>query len=408
MKERPFSSEGRNWTALFSANFLSVFNDNFLKHCIIFIAVTWAMPSWLSQSQLISLVSAALVIPYLICSPLAGKWAIQYNKQKLFRRMKLIELPVIMLACVAFYFQWVILAITAVLLMGFLSCLYSPAKYSLIRDIGGESKVSFGSGMIEAMAFLGILIGTVMASVISDHYQFWGMTAILIGLALLGYAAAAAIRTQELPESDSGVSSVNPITFLKQNYRFAAQHKGLNTAVLGYSIFWLLGGMLQMNLIIHCRHALQISNTMTGVVLSFAAIGIAAGCTFVGKISKERVRTDLVAIGLAGMSLLLIAILCFKMNVAVFSATIFVFAFLGGFVQVPCLAHIQHADIGRKLGDMMAYLNFVTFIFVLLGTLLFSVVTMIFTENSYAVFGTLLAITALSAVVFYRQYNRKG
>ena len=144
------------------------------------------MPSWLSQSQLISMVSAALVIPYLICSPLAGKWAIQYNKQKLFRRMKLIEMPVILLACVAFYFQWVMLAITAVLLMGFLSCLYSPAKYSLIRDIGGENKVSFGSGMIEAMAFLGILIGTVLASVISDHYQFWGMTAILVGLALLG------------------------------------------------------------------------------------------------------------------------------------------------------------------------------------------------------------------------------
>lgn len=407
MEKSTFSSERKNWTALFSANFLSVFNDNFLKHCIIFIAVTWAMPSWMSQSQLISLVSAALVIPYLLCSPLAGKWAIQYNKQMLFRRMKLIELPVILLACVAFYFEWVMLAITAVLMMGFLSCLYSPAKYSLIRDIGGENKVSFGSGMIEAMAFLGILIGTVTASIISDHYQFWGMTTILIGLALLGYAAAATIRTQELPETDSGISSVNPITFLRQNFRFAAQHKGLNTAVLGYSIFWLLGGMLQMNLIIHCRHALQISNTMTGVVLSFAAIGIAAGCTFVGKISKERVRTDLVAIGLAGMSLLLIAILCIPMNVFAFSAIIFVFAFLGGFVQVPCLAHIQHADIGRKLGDMMAYLNFVTFIFVLLGTLLFSVVTMIFTENSYAVFGTLLAITALSAVFFYRQYNRK-
>lgn len=321
--------------------------------------------------------------------------------------MKLIEIPVIILACMAFYFQHVTLAVVTVFIMGFLSCLYSPAKYSLIRDIGGENKVSFGSGMIEAMAFLGILIGTVIASVISDHYQFIWMAAILIGIALLGYAAASVIRTQELPETDNGISSINPIIFLKQNYRFAAQYRGLNSAVIGYSIFWLLGGILQMNLIIHCNNVLHISNSMTGIVLATAAVGIATGCTFVGKISKERVRTDLVAPGLTGMSILLIAILFLKMNWIFFALTILLFAFLGGFVQVPCLAYIQHSDIGRKLGDMMAYLNFVTFIFVLLGTVLFSAITMLLEENSYAVFSALLIITTLSAAFFYKQYNYK-
>ena len=53
------------WTALFLSNFLGVFNDNFLKNCIIFVAVNWALPRWMTQSQLISMVSALLVIPYL-------------------------------------------------------------------------------------------------------------------------------------------------------------------------------------------------------------------------------------------------------------------------------------------------------------------------------------------------------
>ena len=131
MKEKRNYREAKNWFALFSANFFGVFNDNFFKHCIIFIAVTWTLPSWLSQSQIISAVSAALVLPYLICSSVAGNLSIKYNKQKIFRLMKWIELPIIILACISFYFQWVLLAVLAVLLMGFISCLYSPAKYSL-------------------------------------------------------------------------------------------------------------------------------------------------------------------------------------------------------------------------------------------------------------------------------------
>lgn len=69
-----------NWTALFAANFFGVFNDNFLKHCIVFIAVAWALPDWLSQAQLVSLISAALVLPYILFSPLAGHWASRYSK----------------------------------------------------------------------------------------------------------------------------------------------------------------------------------------------------------------------------------------------------------------------------------------------------------------------------------------
>lgn len=404
MKELKDYRETKNWFALFSANFFGVFNDNFFKHCIIFIAVTWALPSWLSQSQIISAVSAALVLPYLICSPVAGNLAIKYNKQRIFRLMKWIELPVIVLACISFYFQWVLLAILAVLMMGFLSCLYSPAKYSLVRDIGGENKVSFGSGMIEAMAFLGILIGTVMASLISDHYRFLWMAIVLIVLALLGLLAASSIKVEELPEDTEHISSANPITFLKQSFRFASQHKGLNDAVVGYSIFWLLGGMMQMNLIIHCHNVLQISNSMTGVVLAFAAIGIALGCTLVGKISKDKVRTDFVWLGLLGMALTVLCMVVFKLNLVLFIIVTFLFAFLGGFVQVPCLAHIEHADIGRKLGDMMAYLNFVTFIFVLLGTLIFSLSNMIFQENSYAIFIIMITIAASFAVYFKRKF----
>ena len=387
------------WTALFASNFLGIFNDNLLKNSIIFIAVSWTMPNWLTQSQLISIVSASLIVPYLFLSPLGGRLAVIHSKKKVFVFFKLLEFPTMLIACVAFYFQWVMLAVFSVLFMGILSCLYSPSKYSLIRDIGGVEGVSFGSGIFEMMAFLGILTGTLIASVISDHYNQWLTFGLFMGLALMGYLFTRSIRAKELPESKENPGHINPIPFLIESYRYARGHKFVNSAVFGASAFWLIGGMLQMNLVIHCKHVYHVSNTLTGVVMAFAAIGIALGTWAAGKISGKEVKKGLILIGISGMSILFFMLTFFQLNFWIFAGSIFAVAFMGGIFQIPCLSMLQSAKLGRKLGDMIAYLNLITFVFVLLGTLFFSLTTYFTEENSFAVFGVILAICLF--VTFY-------
>ncbi|MDD4971431.1 MAG: MFS transporter [Paludibacter sp.] len=387
------------WTPLFLSNFLGVFNDNFVKNCIIFIAVGWSMPRWMTQSQLISLVSASLIVPYLFLSPWAGRLAVIYSKKKVFRVCKLLEIPVLLLACVAFYFQWVMVAVFTVLIMGILSCMYSPSKYSLIRDIGGEEGVSFGSGVFEMMAFLGILTGTVAASIVSDIYNSWLVFGLFIGLAVLGYLVTSSIKAKELPENKEGVGTLNPIRFLIESYRFARSHSNVNSAVFGASAFWLIGGILQMNLVIHCKHVYQASNTTTGLVMACAAIGIATGCWAAGRISGKEVKKGLILIGIGGMSILFFILTYFHPVLWLFVFCVFSVAFLGGLFQIPCLSMLQNANLGRKLGDMIGYLNLITFVFVLLGTFLFSLTTYFTSENSFAVFGVILATCLL--VTFY-------
>jgi len=388
------------WTPLFLSNFLGVYNDNFVKNCIIFIAVGWAMPRWMTQSQLISMVSASLVVPYLFLSPLAGRLAVIYSKKKVFRICKLLEIPVLALACVAFYFQWVMVAVFSVLLMGILSCMYSPSKYSLIRDIGGEEGVSFGSGVFEMMAFLGILIGTVTASVVSDRYNEWIVFSIFITLALLGYLVTRSIHANELPENKEDPGTLNPIRFLVDSFRFARMHSNVNSAIFGASAFWLIGGMLQMNLVIHCKQVYQASNTTTGMVMSCAAIGIALGCWAAGRISGKKVKKGLILIGISGMSFLFILLAFFHISFWFFVLCVFSTAFMGGLFEIPCLSMLQNSNLGRKLGDMIGYLNLVTFILVLTGTFLFSLTTYLTSENSYAVFGVILAICLLVTLYF--------
>ncbi|MDO9152650.1 MAG: MFS transporter, partial [Paludibacter sp.] len=226
------------WTALFFSNFAGVYNDNLLKNSIIFIAVGWTLPSWFDQSQLIAIVSGCLVIPYVFLSPYGGMLSVKYSKLKIFRLFKLLELPIMLVACISFYFEWVYLAVFSVLLMGTQSSLYSPSKYSLIRDIGGEEGVSFGSGVFEMMAFLGILIGTITASFISDHFSHLILFSFFLGLALFGYLVTRKIKATELPEEQAGNQKMDPVRFLIDSYRFARDYYLVNSAVLGAASFW--------------------------------------------------------------------------------------------------------------------------------------------------------------------------
>jgi len=388
------------WTPLFLSNFLGVFNDNFLKNSIIFIAVGWAMPAWLTQSQLISLVSASLVVPYLFLSPIAGRLAVIYSKKKVFKICKLLEIPVLALACVGFYFQLVILTVLSVILMGILSCLYSPSKYSLIRDIGGEEGVSFGSGVFEMMAFLGVLIGTIFASIVSDHYENWSVFSFLIGLGVLGYTVTSFIRAHELPVESDASGDLNPIRFVINSYRFASLHKHVNSAILGAAAFWLIGGMLQMNLVIHTKHIYHTSNSTTGIVMACAAIGIALGCWVAGKISGKKVMTGLILLGIAGMVLFLSILTFLSLSFNLYIGVVFCVSFMGGIFQIPNLSLIQNSNLGRKLGDMIGYLNMLTFTLISLGSVIFSITAYITNENSYAVFGVILIICLLIGIYF--------
>ena len=108
--------------------------------------------------------------------------------------------------------------------------------------------------------------------------------------------------------------------------------------------------------------------------------------------------------------MLLFILTFFSLNFYLYGVVVFSIAFIGGFFQVPSLAIVQQSNLERKLGDMVAYLNMVTFIFVLFGTFLFWLGTFLSNENSYVVFGSIFAVSVLVGIyflshspVFYRE-----
>ena len=157
----------KSFIPLYVTNFFGTLNDNFLKTLAGFTVIGWITDEGL-KSLAMGVTAGALVLPYILCSPLADRLAMSFDKKTIVRLAKWAELPIVAVAVAGFAFQSAWTVVAAVLLMGLQSSLYSPAKYALVRDVGGEDRISTGMGGMDGIAFGGVLAGTIVASVASD------------------------------------------------------------------------------------------------------------------------------------------------------------------------------------------------------------------------------------------------
>ena len=222
-----------------------------------------------------------------------------------------------LVAAAGFWWHSTILVLVSILLMGLQSALFSPSKYGLIRDIGGESGISFGSGAMEMFAFVGILTGTLMAAFLSESVSIPILCIILFAIAFMGWLCSLTIKARESEPLKACRETLNPLRFVRDMYVRAKSFTGLNLVVVGLAVFWFIGSIIQMTLIVYCGNELRMTDFETGIVMSLVAVGIGSGCYLAGVFSRGEVELGLVPIGgiITGLIFLIIYLCLSNSNI---------------------------------------------------------------------------------------------
>lgn len=388
------------WLPLFLTNFLSIFNNNFLKNLICFVAIGWVAKGNGNDSLIVTVASALYVISYIFFSPLAGRLAKTMEKKKIIVFSRMTEIPIFILGGIGFMFESVIIVMISIFLLGLISTLFSPSKYGLIRDIGGNEGISYGTGTLEMLTFLGVLIGTLVASIVSDHFNLYLLFAIVLVTAFFGLLSISKLKVNETEPIKNCTDTINPLKFLIKSFKWAGEMKGMNLIIFGLATFWMIGNLIQMTLIIHCPKVLGMTNTETGIVMISAAIGIGLGSYLSGIISKGKVQLGLTPIGGVGMAINLSLLYFLQPSGIVFIGLVFLSAFFCGVYMVPLSAYVQSKVEGRLQGDMIAYSNFTCFLLILISSGLFGVTAKYFDTNT--VFLVLVLIVLFVIIIMLR------
>jgi len=348
------------------SQFLGAINDNVFKFLTVFLLID--IQGIEASSRILFWVGTVYVLPFLLFSSAAGVLADKFSKQKIIVTLKALEVLTTALAVIAFWLQspWACYAL--LFLLSFHSAAFGPPKYSIIPELVSSDKISKANGVITSFTYLGIIVGTFLASfttqITSRNFVLCASVCVLI--AILGFISSLFIPYTKPNRTKTRFR----FFFLKEIYStlsFCYKTPHLLLAVLCASFFLYLGAFFQLNVIPFAMQALNLSEVGGGYLFLTVAIGIAIGAILVGKLSKNQIELGFsCAAGAALFVLVFILSIC-PQSLGLDVTLLILIGICSGFFIVPLEAYIQTFSPDEKRGQIVATSNFMSFCGVLLA-----------------------------------------
>ncbi len=396
-----FSRSGRHSLAFLNVTqFLGVINDNVFKLVMSYLLIDSLGKG--NASSILSATGAIYVLPFLFFSSSAGILADRFSKQKLLVIMKVAEMIVMTLAIFAFAHASVWGCYTLLFLLSTHSAMFGPSKYGIIPELVPEDTVSRANGLITSFTYLAIIIGTFLASFLTDITQrhFVYIAAFCLLIAIAGFFSSLGVK-QTLPQDSEKRFNLFFVREIYETIKYTRSVRHLLTAIFGSAFFLLLGGFTQLNIIPFALQALNLSEIAGGYLFLSTALGIALGSVLAGRASRKRVELGMSCFAGFGIALFFMLMGVFSSHLYAVIVCLFMIGVLGGVFIVPFDTFIQLKSSYAKRGQTIAAANFLSF----LGVLIASFAVYFFNElcnlspaASFAVMGviTLIVVSILS------------
>jgi 1-acyl-sn-glycerol-3-phosphate acyltransferase len=372
----------RRFAPFFWTQFLGAFNDNLFKTALIVI-LTYDALSWttLSPSLLNNLIPGLFILPFVLFSATAGQIADKVEKSRLARYIKLLEIAIMLVACVGWMTHTLWLLVAAVVGMGVHSTLFGPVKYAYLPQNLKPEELVGGNGVIEMGTFVGILLGEIAGTLLVTHKP-WGVELVAGGtllVALLGLVASWRIPLSPAPAPELKISR-NPLAESLRNLAFSRKNRTVFLSMLGNSWFWFYGALVLSQFPVYAKDYLHGDHSLFMLLLTVFSLGIGAGSLLCERLSGRKVEIGLVPFGSIGLTLfgidLYFASLAYTNTAAVdiagllaqpgifrILADIVLIGVFGGFFIVPLFALIQTRCDPKHVSRTIAGMNIMNALF---------------------------------------------
>lgn len=292
------------FSPLFWTQFLGAFNDNLYKNSLI-ILITFQSLAYTNYppNLLIPLSAGVFILPFFLFSALAGQLADKYEKSTLIRMIKSLEIIIMLLTIIGFYFKSLEFLIAILFLMGCQSSLFGPLKFSILPQHLNEEGLMKGNALISMGTFLAILLGTILGGILAtlekDHSYY--ISFVIVGVAILGR-----LSSQRIPLAPSANNNLiinwNIFTASYSIFKIVFDNKLLLLTVLAISWFWFLGATILTILPIYIKNILHGEELVVTLLLSIFSIGIGIGTLLVGQTGVLKKSFKWFVPGIVGIS----------------------------------------------------------------------------------------------------------
>lgn len=294
----------RRFSSMFFTQFLGAFNDNVFKQALILVLTyTAASQLGVAVSILNNLAAMLFILPYFLFSALAGQLADKFEKSKLTRLVKLLEIVIMVLAAVGFLFEVYSLLFVALFLMGTQSTFFGPIKYAYLPQAMKEDELVGANGLFQMGTSLAILLGMIVAGVLTqlNHPLYW-ISVTVLAMAGLGYFASRFIPNMPAMQPDLNINwNIFTTSFATVRYLYSLPF--LFFVILGNSWFWFYGATFLTQTPEFSKVILFGDESVVIFLLTLFSVGVSIGSLLCKTLTKNQVSLRLLPFGIAGLSL---------------------------------------------------------------------------------------------------------
>ena len=360
----------RRFAPLFWTQFLSAFNDNFLKNAIVFF-ILFRLASNNSEA-LVTLAGAIFIAPsFPSCfQGWAASWPTGSIRQA--RTLKAAEIAAASVAATGFWLGSLAVLFSALFLFGTVSALFGPIKYGILPDHLSFHEIPTGNALVESATFIAILLGAIAGGVAAKE----GHTALFGGLMMV-LAVACWLVSKAIPATAEAAPALaidrNPLHSSLELMKDLWDDTRLWRAGVMVALFWLIGALI-VSLAPALIKLMGRNELVVSVYLAEFSIAIAIGSGLGSYLSTGRV---VLAIDFAVM------------------------AIMGGIFVVPAFSAVQVWAPNAKRARIVGAVNILSSVFIFAGALAISGMQ----KAGWSISGVFLVIgtlSLLSAAWIYR------
>lgn len=404
-----FTKQFSSFTYLNITQFLGALNDNIFKMLIVFFLIQiWGI----GESHIIlSTTGAVFVLPFLLFSSNSGMLADRFSKRNIIVMTKILELVVMSVGLLAFAFGNATWSYVTLFLMATQSAIFGPSKYGIIPEIVHSDKLSSANGLLTSFTFLAIIIGTFLASFVTEitdkNFVMAALFCTLIALA--GVITSFGIEYTE-PSGSEKKMTPNLFKEIYSTLKVATEIPLLSWTMYGSAFFFFLGAFVQLNIIPFAVESLGISDVQGPYLFLLTALGIGTGSYLAGKISGKGVELGLTPLSGLGITLGLFAVDLFQHSLITICILMTSVGVLGGFFVLPLDTYNQVAAPNQMRGQILATSSILSFIGVLFASVLIYLLTALFglqPHSGFSVMGLLALIVSIVYAYKLRHHSRR-
>ena len=294
----------RRFAPFFVTQLLGAFNDNVFKNALGVLVTFGAMNLTSSQVDFYqNIAGVVFILPFFLFSATSGQIAEKYEKSRLIRGIKLLEVAIAITAAIGLYLRSMPFLLAVLFGLGLQATLFGPVKYSILPQTLRQDELVGGNALVESATSLAILLGLMVGGILMGLHAGTTLVSIAVLLAAgLGYLVSRAIPAAP-PSSPDLKVNWNPFTETWRNIQFMRGNRTVFLSVLGISWFWFYGATFITQLPHYTQAYLGGSDHVFTLLLGIFCVGTGIGSLLCERLSGHKVEIGLVPFGSIGMTL---------------------------------------------------------------------------------------------------------